>query len=173
MYIDTRRTSACQSVASASRDLALTQLAYHCKPCVLMPRNWIGWLYWLHRCTPQTCSCPLIAAGVSPGPGGAVVGGVVGPGWPVTSALSLSMLGPPSVVMAVARIRFSPPFSGARTVTSFQVVQAPVPGKARLLATITPSTLICSDRLPVVPLAYRKTRSVPSDPLTAGTVHST
>src|SRR3954454_8453455 len=77
MYIDTRRTSACQSVASASRDFALTQLAYHCRPCVLMPRNWIGWLYWLHRWTPQTCSCPLIAAGVWPGAGG---GGPAGSG---------------------------------------------------------------------------------------------
>src|SRR3954471_1206417 len=130
MYIDTRRTSAFQSRASASSDLALTHCEYHCRPCVLMPRSWIGWSFWLHRCTPQTCSWPLVPTGVSPlggVVGGVVVGGVVG-GCPVASADSRSMLGPPSVVMAVARILLSPPLSGAVTVTSFQVVHAPVPG---------------------------------------------
>src|SRR5688500_86500 len=65
MYIDSRRWSACQSVASASSELSLTHCGYHWIPCVLMPRNWIGWLYWLQSLVPQTCNCPLIDTGVS------------------------------------------------------------------------------------------------------------
>src|SRR5687768_2073561 len=42
-------------------------------PWVLMPRSWIGRLYWLHRLTPQTRSRPLIATGVRPTGGFVVV----------------------------------------------------------------------------------------------------
>src|SRR5262245_53723972 len=73
MYIEIRTLSAPQSFASASSEALLTQLAYHCRPCVLIPRNWIGRLYWLHRCTPQTWSWPLTATGVPPPPPPVVV----------------------------------------------------------------------------------------------------
>src|SRR5687768_4373943 len=80
MYIEIRRTSAFHSFARTSSEASLTQFAYHCSPCVLMPRSWTGLPWALQSCRPQTSSRPLRATGVAPAGGvvGAVVGGVVG-----------------------------------------------------------------------------------------------
>ena len=79
--MEIRSTSAFQSLASASSEAALKHWRYHCRPWVLMPRSWIGLLYWLHSLMPQTCSWPLIATGVPPETrGGFVVVDVLGRG---------------------------------------------------------------------------------------------
>src|SRR5688500_16512035 len=123
MYIDSRRWSACQSPARASSEALLTHCGYHCRPCVLMPRSWIGWPYRLQSLTPQTRSWPLIATGVVPVGGGVVVGGVVAP----STTVSRSRFGPPFAVVAVARMVLAPARRAVVTVASCQVVQAPVP----------------------------------------------
>src|SRR5688572_23463626 len=133
MYIEMRMMSAFQSVASASREAVLRHWLYHCRPCVDMPRNWIGWLNWLHSFVPHTCSWPLMATGVFPGGMSA-------------DTFIRSRLGPPLAVVALARI-VAPALSTTGTLTSIQVVQDPVPGK------LTVWPLTDSGRLTVVPLA--------------------
>src|SRR5690349_13465984 len=78
--------SAFQSLRSAASELRFTQFGKNCRPWLLMPRSWIAVPDWLHRCTPQTLSRPLIATGepagaLAPDGGGAgawVVGATVG-----------------------------------------------------------------------------------------------
>ncbi len=81
MYIAVRMKSPPQSSTSASHEAGLMHWAYHCRPCVLMPRSWMGLLYWLHNCTPHTRSRPLTSCGLVPGVPGVVftVTGLDGP----------------------------------------------------------------------------------------------
>ena len=67
--------------------------------------------------------------------------------------VSLSAFGPPSAVVARARILLVPAASVSRTVLVCQVVQAPVPGKVMPTAPATPLTVKSSGRAAVVPLA--------------------
>src|SRR5215211_4904411 len=69
-------------------------------------------------------------------------------GWvsPATPALSRSRFGPPLAVVAVARILLAPAARLALMVTVCQVVQAPVPGKARPGLTRLPSIAMSSGR---------------------------
>src|SRR5262245_10150668 len=85
---------------------------------------------------------------------------------------SLSRLGPPLAVVAVALTVLLPAFSWPLTVWVVQVVQAPVPGNDWLAATEVPLTVMFIGRSTVVPLAYRN--SSEAGPVTAEfTVNST
>src|SRR5205823_854862 len=63
-YVDTRITLAFQSWARASSAAPVRQCAYHCVPCVLMPRSWTGLPDAEHSCVPQTWSLPYLWTGV-------------------------------------------------------------------------------------------------------------
>src|SRR5690349_11194467 len=131
--MEIRRTSAPQSVASASSEAVLTHCEYHWMPCVLMPRSWIGFPCWLHSFTPHTRNCPLTSAG-RPAP-------VV----PV-STVSRSRFGPPLAVVAVTRTRFAPAARDAVADPVPHVDQAPVPGNATLTPA-EPLTVTLTGRL--------------------------
>src|SRR5436309_2783035 len=89
---------------------------------------------------------------------------------PPLAIVSLSRLGPPPAVVAVARTVLLPAFNDAVMLTSAQVSQLAVGSNARLAAITVPSTLMSAGRLVVVPLAYRIPKvAVPA--LAALTVH--
>ncbi len=67
-----------------------------------------------------------------------------------------SRLGPPSAVVAVARILLEPAFRGTLTVLVAQVFQSAVAGKDTPEATTVPPTEMSMGRSTAVPLAYRK-----------------
>jgi hypothetical protein len=87
-----------------------------------------------------------------------------------TSTVSLSTLGPPLAVVAVARTVFAPGFSVAVAVC--QVSHEPVPGKAGPATAGAPLTVMSIGRFVVVPLANRNA-SVAVPAAGAVTVHST
>src|SRR5689334_8360973 len=82
-----------------------------------------------------------------------VAPGVVG-GWVSADAptVSLSRLGPPLAVVAVARTVLLPAFSGALSVLVAQVFQSVVAGNETPVATTAPLTVIVIGRSTVVPL---------------------
>src|SRR6266498_1648763 len=178
MYIEMRITSACQSVASAFSDAVLRHWLYHCRPWLLMPRSWIGWPNWLHSLVPHTRSWPLIATGVP-----------VCAGWvvPVTGALRPDSLpaasravivyvcvveGASPLIVALVPVGLPTTALPALTVTSCQVLHAPVGLNAVAGATTVPLTAMSIGRLAVLPLAWRMVRlAVPAS--AAMTVHST
>ncbi len=69
-------------------------------------------------------------------------------------------MGPPLLVVAVARIRFVPAVNGTLTVTVRHVDHAPVPSNATPAATVVPFTAMFIGRFVVVPLAYRNVTCV-------------
>src|SRR6185369_3513067 len=78
------------------------------------------------------------------------VGGTVSPGTP---AVSLSTLGPPLAVTAVARIALAPAESPTVNVTVCQVSQLPVLGNDSALRTTVPLTVMSIGRSTLAPLA--------------------
>src|SRR5690349_18737968 len=97
------------------------------------------------------------------------VGGTVSPGTPTVSA---STLGPPSAVVAVARILLVPAGSPTVKVTVCHVSHPPVPGNASAPRTRVPFTEMSIARFTAVPLAYRiATLTLPA--VAAGIDHST
>src|SRR5436309_12272267 len=81
------------------------------------------------------------------------------------SISTLSTLGPPAAVVAVARIVLSPKCSGVTRVLVSQSFQAGVLSKARPGAMVVPLTAMSIGRPTVVALAYQRFRAV-------GQVHS-
>src|SRR3954463_9048712 len=78
------------------------------------------------------------------------VGGTVSPGTPTSS---LSTLGPPLAVVAVARIRLVPADRPTVNVTVCQVSQVPVLGNDSALRTSVPLTVMSIGRSTLAPLA--------------------